>query len=160
MKLPSDDFKKIVKYTPLVSIDLVVRDPEGKVLLGKRMNRPAQNNWFVPGGRVLKDETFKAAYKRLLKEELGLSNENANFIGLYQHFYEDNFSEDAFSTHYIVLAYEISFEGELEFLPFEQHSKYQWFSQQELIENENVHEHSKWYFQENKNADSFLNNNE
>jgi colanic acid biosynthesis protein WcaH len=159
MKLVSDDFKKVVKYTPLVSIDLVVRDIKGNVLLGKRVNRPARNNWFVPGGRVLKDETFEAAYKRLLKEELGLSNASANFIGLYQHFYEDNFSEDTFSTHYIVLAYEISIEGELEFLPIEQHSKYKWFSQQELIDSENVHKHCKWYFQKSQNADAFLNNN-
>ncbi|MFT5815062.1 MAG: colanic acid biosynthesis protein WcaH [Psychroserpens sp.] len=46
-----------------MSIDLVVRNPVGNVLLGESMNRPLQNSWFVPGGRILKDETFKTAYK-------------------------------------------------------------------------------------------------
>ena len=58
MKLSSADFTTIIKSTPLVSIDLIVRNIEDNVLLGKRTNRPAQGCWFVPGGRVLKDEHF------------------------------------------------------------------------------------------------------
>ena len=157
MKLSTTDFKKIVKFTPLVSIDLIIKNSQGNVLLGKRTNKPAQNNWFVPGGRILKNESIESAFKRLIKEELGLSSANTNFLGLYQHFYNDNLSEDDFSTHYIVLAYEVIFEGEFALLPLEQHSKYKWFSQQELLEDENVHKHSKWYFQENKRADAYLN---
>ena len=158
MKLSSTDFKTIVKSTPLVSIDLIVRDSEGSVLLGKRTNRPAQGFWFVPGGRVLKDESFDYAFKRLIKEELGLNSVESKFKGIYQHFYDDNFSEDDFTTHYLVLAYEITFNGDLALLPFEQHSRYKWFSEKELIESEQVHEHSKWYVQENKQADSSFNN--
>jgi len=157
MKLSTTDFKKIVESTPLVSIDLIVRDSEGNVLLGKRTNRPAQGFWFVPGGRVLKDESFEFAFKRLIKEELELDNVASNFKGIYEHFYEDNFSKDNFSTHYIVLAYEINFNGHLASLPLEQHSKYQWFAEKELIVSEQVHRHSKWYFQENKQADTSLN---
>jgi colanic acid biosynthesis protein WcaH len=161
MKLSTTDFKTIVKSTPLVSIDLIVRDTEANVLLGKRTNRPAQGFWFVPGGRVLKDEHFDSAFKRLIKEELGLDNVQSTFKGIYQHFYDDNFSEDDFSeddfsTHYLVLAYEITFMGDLAFLPLEQHSKYKWFAEKELVENQQVHKHSKWYFQENKQADASL----
>jgi colanic acid biosynthesis protein WcaH len=158
MKLTSADFKTIVKSTPLVSIDLIVRDSQRNVLLGKRTNRPAQSFWFVPGGRVLKDEQIESAFKRLIKEELGIYNIESTFKGIYQHFYDDNFSEDDFSTHYLVLAYEITFKGDLDSLPHEQHSKYQWFVEKELVENEQVHKHSKWYFQENKQADASLNN--
>lgn len=158
MKLSSIDFKTIVKSTPLVSIDLIVRDREGNVLLGKRTNRPAQGFWFVPGGRVLKDESFDNAFKRLIKEELGLDNVESNFKGIYQHFYDDNFSEDDFSTHYLVLAYEIKFNGDLTLLPLEQHSKYKWFPENELLNSEQVHRHSKWYLQKNKQADASLNN--
>lgn len=158
MKLSSADFKTIVKSTPLVSIDLIVRDCEGKVLLGKRTNRPAKGFWFVPGGRVLKDECFELAFKRLIKEELGISTVKSNFKGIYQHFYDDNFSEDNFTTHYLVLAYEITFDGDLALLPLEQHSTYKWFSEKELVESEHVHEHSRWYLQENKQADASLNN--
>ena len=150
MKLSSADFTTIIKSTPLVSIDLIVRNIEDNVLLGKRTNRPAQGCWFVPGGRVLKDEHFEFAFKRLIKEELGLDNVQSNFKGIYQHFYDDNFSEETFSTHYLVLAYEITFKGDLASLPLEQHSKYKWFAEKELVESEQVHKHSKWYFQENK----------
>ena len=156
MILSTSDFKTIVKSTPLVSIDLIVLDSEANVLLGKRTNRPAKGFWFVPGGRVLKDESFENAFKRLIKEELGLDNVAATFKGIYQHFYDDNFSEENFSTHYLVLAYEITFKGDLASLPLEQHSKYKWFAEKELIESEQVHKHSKWYFQENKQADASL----
>jgi len=70
--LDNGTFKTIVATTPLVSIDLLVRDTEGNILLGKRVNRPAQGDWFVPGGRVLKDEPIEQAYTRLLKIELGM----------------------------------------------------------------------------------------
>ena len=63
--LTQDTFKTIVASTPLISIDLLVLDPQNNVLLGKRVNRPAQGFWFVPGGRVLKDESIEQAFIRL-----------------------------------------------------------------------------------------------
>jgi colanic acid biosynthesis protein WcaH len=89
--LNENTFKTIVASTPLISIDLVVRDTQGKILLGKRVNRPAQDLWFVPGGRVLKDESIEQAYTRLLKIELGMDKTSSCFKGIYQHFYDDNF---------------------------------------------------------------------
>ncbi len=64
-------FKTIVANTPLISIDFIIRNSEGKALLGQRQNRPAQNFWFVPGGRIFKDESFENAFKRISLEELG-----------------------------------------------------------------------------------------
>ena len=154
--LPINTFKTVVESTPLVSIDLIVRNSNNQILLGKRVNRPAQNNWFVPGGRILKDESFDTAFERLIKVELSLQNTDANFLGVYQHFYEDNFSEGEFTTHYVVLAYEIKFDGDLSSLPDEQHNDYLWFEESELLSDDKVHKHSKWYFQNNKQADSKL----
>ena len=54
--LPLSTFKTVIASTPLISIDLVIKNNTGRILLGKRTNRPAQGFWFVPGGRVLKDE--------------------------------------------------------------------------------------------------------
>ena len=42
--LEGDLFKTIIDNTPLVSVDLIVKH-EGKVLLGKRVNKPAQGYW-------------------------------------------------------------------------------------------------------------------
>ncbi|MCG6202398.1 GDP-mannose mannosyl hydrolase [Psychromonas antarctica] len=151
--LPLPIFKTVIESTPLISIDIIVRNDKGQILLGKRTNRPAQGYWFVPGGRVLKDEPFERAFNRLMKAELGLNKAQSSFKGIYQHFYDDNFFGDKFTTHYIVLAYDISFNGELSSLPVDQHSNYQWFDESELLVDESVHKHSKWYFQKDKQAD-------
>ena len=42
MFLPADTFRTVVASTPLVSIDLLVRNLQGELLLGERLNRPAQ----------------------------------------------------------------------------------------------------------------------
>jgi colanic acid biosynthesis protein WcaH len=148
--LPLETFKTIVASTPLVSIDLIVRNLQYEILLGKRTNRPAKGYWFVPGGRVLKDESLEKAILRLTNAELNVASSRANFKGVYQHFYDDNFSVDDFTTHYIVLAYEMFLDEDLLSLPVEQHSEYHWFTENQLLTNQEVHEHTKWYFQENR----------
>ena len=57
--LTGDLFKTIIDNTPLVSVDLIVKC-KGKILLGKRVNKPAQGYWFTLGGRVLKTRIFRA----------------------------------------------------------------------------------------------------
>jgi colanic acid biosynthesis protein WcaH len=112
----------------------------------------------VPGSRVLKDEPIEQAYMRLLKIELGMDKTSSYFKGVYQHFYEDNFSEYAFSTHYVVLAYEIMFNGDITSLPVAQHNDYRLFSETALLNNDDVHIHTKWYFQKDKQADNLFTN--
>jgi colanic acid biosynthesis protein WcaH len=64
-------FAALVEHTPLISIDLVIENSQGEILLGERTNRPAQGMWFVPGGRILKDELMQDAFLRLTQDELG-----------------------------------------------------------------------------------------
>lgn len=154
--LPLDIFKTVIASTPLISIDLIVRNNKRQVLLGLRVNRPAQGYWFVPGGRILKDESCEQAFQRLIHMELGLDNLGSKFNGIYQHFYPDNFSNEAFSTHYVVLAYEVESNVLLSSLPDKQHCYYRWFDESELLANDRVHEHTKWYFQSDKTADSSI----
>ncbi|WP_432459138.1 GDP-mannose mannosyl hydrolase [Agarivorans sp. QJM3NY_25] len=154
--LEVETFKTVIQSTPLVSIDLIVRNASGQILLGKRNNRPAKGYWFVPGGRVLKDEPLDTAFPRLMRQELGLDNATSSFKGVYQHFYDDNFSSDDFTTHYVVLAYEIVVHGSLSGLPDEQHCEYHWFDEADLLSNELVHRHTQWYFQADKRADQFF----
>jgi len=59
-----------------------------------------------------------------------------------------------FSTHYVVLTYEVKFTDTLDLLPKEQHSDYKWLSEKELLIDENVHKHTKWYFQGAEHADA------
>jgi colanic acid biosynthesis protein WcaH len=159
--LPINVFKTVIKATPLISIDLIVRNDKQNILVGKRTNRPAQGFWFVPGGRVLKDESLEAAFKRLLVAELGKTCSTKNvvskFKGVYQHFYDDNAIDSNFTTHYVVLAYEIKTGRSLGRLPKEQHGSYKWLSEVELLKDKNVHNHTKWYFQGGQSADASFN---
>ena len=157
--LDLDTFKTIVDKTPLISIDLVVRNSSGEVLLGQRLNRPARGFWFVPGGRILKDESLADAFKRLTFNELGVKIEigSARYLGLYEHFYDDSIftnesTVEVVTTHYVVNGFEIvlsSSKGTSD-LPVEQHGDYRWFVEAELMASDHVHKHSKWYFDKDK----------
>lgn len=148
MRLELSLFKTIVANTPLISIDLIIFDKTGKALLGQRHNRPAQNFWFVPGGRIFKDESFEDAFKRISEDELGvkLSLSDAEFYGVYEHFYDDNLSDEEFSTHYVVHAYKLTLNPEMLILPRIQHSDYKWFNHDSLLSNQAVHQFTKNYF--------------
>ncbi|UGA57352.1 GDP-mannose mannosyl hydrolase [Vibrio sp. VB16] len=142
-------FKTVVASTPLISMDLIVQNDIGQILLGFRRNRPAQGFWFVPGGRILKDERFEAAFSRLSETELGerYALSQANFLGPYEHLYKDNFSDEGFSTHYVVLGYKIVWNGKLSDLPTEQHCDYLWWDAEDLLSSTEVHDNTKAYFQ-------------
>ena len=100
--LDHDTFKNVVKHAPLFAMDLVIINPEKKVLLGKRTNSPAKGYWFVPGGRVYKNEPLDQAFQRISQDELGicLQRKNSRLLGLYEHFYDDSVFGNDISTHY------------------------------------------------------------
>ncbi|HEY4295731.1 MAG TPA: NUDIX domain-containing protein, partial [Paraburkholderia sp.] len=119
-------------------------------LVGQRRNRPARGTWFVPGGRIHKDETLDAAFARIADDELGIANlvrSAARFEGVFEHHYSDNFAaEPDVSTHYIVLAYALSFAGTVPPGRPEQHSEYLWLAPAALLARADVHENTKAYF--------------
>ena len=67
MYLSKENFQTVIASTPLISIDLIIKNSQGEYLLGYRNNKPAQDYWFVPGGRILKDESKSDAYTRLVQ---------------------------------------------------------------------------------------------
>ncbi|WP_180042664.1 GDP-mannose mannosyl hydrolase [Acinetobacter sp. YH16039] len=151
MWLPDETFKSVIQHTPLISIDLIVRNEDGEVLLGKRVNAPAKGYWFVPGGRVRKNETLDDAFVRLVKEELGIESgitrADAKFLGVYEHFYDDCVFGDDIGTHYIVLGYEIQLV-EITVLKgsIKQHSCYKWWCIPDFLKSKDIHDFTKKYF--------------
>lgn len=147
MDLSNTDFAQLIASAPLVSIDLIVRDDLGNVLLGYRRNRPAQNYWFVPGGRVRKNESLRDALSRIANMELGTALPVARFLGPFEHFYDDNFFDiPELSTHYIVMAFECTLPKDGSFKCDKQHSVLQWWSIESLLLSEQVHQNTKAYF--------------
>jgi colanic acid biosynthesis protein WcaH len=149
-KLGNTEFLTVVSNTPLIALDLILHDDQNRYLLGRRVNRPAQGAWFVPGGRVRKDERLDDAFARLTFEELGLvgvDRAEAGLLGVYEHFYDDNFSgKDGISTHYVVLGYRFRLPQRLARLPRDQHSDYRWANADDIALDESVHENSRAYF--------------
>ena len=148
-RLAPGDFEHVIRLAPLVSIDIIVQSPDDRVLFGRRSNEPAKARFFVPGGRITKNETISAAFRRLTLAELGLEKriEEASFLGVYEHFYPTNHFERAgFGTHYVVLAYRIIAALADARLPKDQHGEYVWMTEAELVNCPEVHEHTKAYF--------------
>ncbi len=140
-----EEFKTVVENAPLISIDLVTMFKD-KVLLGRRVNKPAKDFYFTTGGIVRKNELFREAQKRIAKNELGLElTTELKFIGIFEHFYNDSIF-DNISTHYVNHGYLLELEKELINLPQEQHSDYKWFGIKELLQSDEVHIYVKDYF--------------
>lgn len=149
--LDVDTFRTVVASAPLVSIDLIVRRSDGYVLLGQRINRPALGYWFVPGGRIRKNESLDQAFLRLTDEELGAPypRSSAKLLGIYEHFYTDSVFGDfdqSPSTHYVVVGYELMLDDDLVSLPLQQHSGYRWLHTQDILNASDVHINTKAYF--------------
>jgi colanic acid biosynthesis protein WcaH len=146
MSVPPDDFANILRSSPLISIDLVVRDEIGRTLVGLRRNRPAQGSWFVPGGRIFKDERIDDAFLRISQDELGrkIPRGDARFLGVYEHMYADNALEiPDVSTHYVVLGYQLRIAADSLVLPPGQHERFRWMDVNEIHEDAAVHPNTK-----------------
>ncbi|PHQ47057.1 NUDIX hydrolase [Halorubrum sp. C3] len=84
---------------------------DGGVLLGKRENDPAKDEWFVPGGTVFKNESRPDAVHRVATEELGEAVVIDDCLGTYEHFYETADVGGVDSKHYLVTGYRCHFEA-------------------------------------------------
>ena len=148
-RLSTPDFLSVVRLAPLVSLDLVVLNPRGEVLVGLRTNKPAEGFWFVPGGRIQKDERLDDAFRRLTGEELGhpIGLAEASPLGVYEHLYEDNFAgAPGVSTHYVVIAHRVALDLDLAALPGAQHARWKWLAPDALRADATVHPNTRAYF--------------
>jgi colanic acid biosynthesis protein WcaH len=139
----------IVRYAPLPSLDLIIRDSGGSVFVGFRNNEPAKNYYFVPGGVIRKNESIELAFARILRAETGCraSLSDARFLGVFQHFYSTNrFGDPSYGTHYVVLAYKLQLDHRPVILLDAQHSETKWMAEADLVSASDVHENTKAYF--------------
>lgn len=147
--IDAQKFLEIIDATPLVSIDLIVEDEAQNILLGKRVNRPAQGFWFVPGGRINKNEKIADAIERISMKELDyrISLAEAELLGTYDHIYDDNFhGVGGINTHYVVLAYKVCVADRQAIGLDEQHSEIMWCPVDALMADETVHPNTRAYF--------------
>ena len=145
--LEKETFKKVVKNTPLVSIDLCIVWDE-KILLGKRKNDPLKGFFFTPGGRILKNEAYINCLKRVARSELGLIVDDlkqAKLMGVWDHFYANSIFGDEVSTHYVNLPHCIYYDKRPEILLDDQHDSFEWFDLNKVANDDNFHKYMQSY---------------
>jgi len=146
--LSPEAFLAVVRDAPLVSIDLLLEDPGGRLLVGLRSNEPARGYWFVPGGRVRKGERLHDALRRIATAELGLAVEPETWqlAGVFEHHYATNFAgAEGIATHYVVLAHRLRLANMPQLRPDRQHRELCWLTPEELRTNPTVHPYTRAY---------------
>jgi len=86
--IPDGLFREIMKQLPIVSVDAIIV-VDGALLLMKRNNSPAKGEWWLPGGRIQKDEPPEEALCREVKEETGLEVSSQKLINVYSRIFPE-----------------------------------------------------------------------
>jgi colanic acid biosynthesis protein WcaH len=145
--LDAHTFRSVVENTPLVSIDLCLVN-DGQVLLGRRTNEPLKGEWFTPGGRIHKNETWQHALLRIFKAELGLAHiavEEFLLMGVWDHFYNNSALDQNTSTHYVNLPHYAEFKSKPQITLDDQHGEFKWFDLRVLSNDEKSHPYIRNY---------------
>ncbi|NOZ77227.1 MAG: NUDIX hydrolase [Euryarchaeota archaeon] len=69
--------------SPAVTVDLVVEDGDGRILLVRRGRDPYKARWALPGGYVECGENVLESARREAREETGLEVEIEGLVGVY-----------------------------------------------------------------------------
>lgn len=69
--LPEEIFLFATEITPMVNVDLLIRDNKGRILLSWRDDEFYGRGWHVPGGIVRLKETFEDRIQRTAESEIG-----------------------------------------------------------------------------------------
>ena len=145
--LEKEDYQKMVRAMPVVSVDLIINNEYGRILLGKRKNRPAANHWFVPGGRLFKGEDIPTAVRRISMQELGTELVCRRGLGVFHQLYPDNFMDDTHGSHYLTFAMSVVSTSSMSLtLGDDQHHEFRWWELHDLMNSNEVHEITKNYF--------------
>lgn len=72
-----------IETCPALTVDCVVFDSDGRLLLIQRKNKPFVGLYALPGGFVQQGETTEDAALRELKEETGVEASVVELVGVY-----------------------------------------------------------------------------
>ena len=101
--LPDELFYFISKLTPLVNVDLLIKDEKGRTLLAWRDDQFCGQGWHLPGGIVRFKETLEKRLKEVAAKEIGVAEINYDKTPLV--ITEMIHPEQAVRSHFISLLY-------------------------------------------------------
>ncbi|MBF0359013.1 MAG: NUDIX domain-containing protein [Magnetococcales bacterium] len=70
--LPDEVFYYISRVTPMVNVDLLIKDEDNRTLLSWRDDKFADKSWHIPGGIIRFKETFEERLKKVAEIEIGI----------------------------------------------------------------------------------------
>ena len=69
--LPEEIFLFITRLTPMVNVDLLIKNEKGQTLLSWRNDKGYKQGWHIPGGIVRFKETLEKRIKKVAETEIG-----------------------------------------------------------------------------------------
>ena len=73
---------------PTVGVAVIIRDPEGRVLMGRRAHGRYAGLWCIPCGRLEWDEDVRAGALRELMEETGVQARITGIAAVHSNFHD------------------------------------------------------------------------
>jgi len=69
--LPDEIFYFISRTTPMVNVDLLIKDENGRTMLSWRDDKYAGGGWHIPGGIIRYKETLHSRLLKVAQKEVG-----------------------------------------------------------------------------------------
>lgn len=110
---------------PIPCVDIVIKQ-NGKILMGKRTNKPVKGFWWFPGGRINKGETLEEAAIRKIKQEIGIDVKKVKQLGVEETIFKND-GPFGWTTHTINIVFLVEFKKDEKIILDEQHSEFKWF---------------------------------
>lgn len=83
--LPKEEFDRIFRRVPRLTVELVITSPERGVLLQLRDSGPCKGLWSIPGGTVRFGEAAVEAVHRVARDELGVTVSVGPLLGYIEY---------------------------------------------------------------------------
>jgi 8-oxo-dGTP diphosphatase len=115
-------------------VNAVIRDDDGRVLVGKHQNlprKPYPGFWDIPGGKMEANESPEGCLLREVREETGLTVVSCELLGVFHHSGRNIWSSSKSVLPGICICYRVDVVGEL--IPDELEDMH-WASPEELWE--------------------------
>jgi colanic acid biosynthesis protein WcaH len=125
--LPQDIFRFVTTITPMVNVDLLVKDEQGRTLLTWRDDEHYGAGWHVPGGIIRFKEHALERVRKVAEHELGCQVEAESMPMLVS----EAISESRERGHFISFLYRCKISGqpapELKANDVPQRGHWRWF---------------------------------
>ena len=124
----------------MVNVVIGIVEKQGKILLIRRERGDFVRLWVIPGGKVEECEHIDEAVKREMLEEIGIDMEFKGVLGISTEIMHDKNCTSLLYVCHLIMNDEDTIKNP-EF-------RYKWFSQEEIINSNNIVESDKMFIEE------------